>query len=98
MANQKLKGVLGTRGKSSSLGTSCSQTAKRKRITDLEILARHLQHRLRLYEDPMDMENLMEDIDEEIVRSSELQGFLERKKAKDKHARVYDYHRRYDDY
>ena len=37
--------------KSYNYGSSCSQTAKKKHIADLETLAQHLQQRLRLYED-----------------------------------------------
>ena len=62
MTDQKLKGFLGAKDKSSNHGLSCSQTAKQKHIIDLHILAYHLQQRLRLYEDPMSMEKLMEGI------------------------------------
>ena len=37
-----------------------------------------------------------EDLDEEIVQPNQLRNFLEHKKAKDKHAKDYDYHGRYD--
>ena len=40
----------------------------------------------------------MNDIHEEVEQPSELQGFLECKKVKDNHARIYDYHKRYDEY
>ena len=43
-------------------GSRCSQTAKQKRIIDLKIHAQHLQQCLRLCENPMSMENLMEGI------------------------------------
>ena len=59
MADQNLKGVLGSKYKSYSHGSSSSRSTKQKRIIDLEILAQHLQRCLRLYEDCMSMENLM---------------------------------------
>ena len=52
MVDQKLKGFLSDKDKSSNHGLSCSQTAKQKRMIDLHILAHHLQQRLRSYEDP----------------------------------------------
>ena len=69
-----------------------------KHIADLETLAKHLEQRLRLYEDHMSMENLMECIDkykikeekydfsEETLQPSQLQGFLGHKKAKGMYA------------
>ena len=60
MADQNLKGVLGSKYKSYSHGSSSSRSTKQKRIIDLEILAQHLQRHLRLYEDRMSIENLME--------------------------------------
>ena len=62
MANHKLKGFLFVKDKSYNYGSSCLQTSKQKHIIDLEILAQHLQQRLRLYENPMCMENLMEGV------------------------------------
>ena len=62
MVDQKLKGFPSAKDKSYNHGSSCSQTAKKKRIIDLEILVQHLQQHLRLYEDPMFMENLLEGI------------------------------------
>ena len=62
MADQNLRGVLGSKYKSYNYGLSCSQTAKQKHIFDLETLAKHLQQRLRLYEDHNCMENLMKGI------------------------------------
>ena len=61
MANHKLKSVLGARDKISSHGSSRSLAMEEKRIVDLETLAQHLQQCLRLYEDHMSMENLMEE-------------------------------------
>ena len=62
MANQNLRGILGSKYKSYNYGSSCSQTAKKKHIANLEILAQHLQQHLRFYEDHNSMENLMEGI------------------------------------
>ena len=62
MAKHKLKDFLGAKDKSNNHSSSSSQTTKQKRIIDLEILALHLQQRLRLYEDPMPKEKLMEGI------------------------------------
>ena len=62
MADQNLRGVLGSEYKSHNYGSSCSQTSKQKHIVDLETLTQHLQQRLRLYEDHNSMENLMEGI------------------------------------
>ena len=62
---------------------------KQKRIIDLEILAQHLQQRLRLYKDPISMENLLEglgkckikkgkdDFDERTFQPNQLQHFFE---------------------
>ena len=94
MADHNLRGVLSSKYKSYSHGSSSSRSTKQKRIIDLQILAQHLQQHLRLYEDPMSMENLMEgigkykikeekyDFYEETLQPSKLQGFLEHKKAK----------------
>ena len=109
MANHKLKGVLGVIDKSSTHGLSHSLAMDEKSITDLQILTQHLQQRLRLYEDYMSMENLIEGIGkykieenyefyEESLQPSQLQGFLGHKKVKDMYARNYDYHGRYDCY
>ena len=110
MADQNLRAVLGSKYKSYNYGSSCSQTAKQKRIVDLETLAQHLQQRLRLYEDHNSMENLMEGIGkykfkeekynfyEETLQPSQLQGFLGHKKAKGMYPQDYDYHGRYDGY
>ena len=87
MADHKLKGVLGAKDKSSNHGSSSSKSTKEKHIIDLEILAQHLQQRLRLYEDRMSMENLMVGICEYKI-----------KKARGIYARDYDYHGRYDGY
>ena len=99
MADHKLKGFLGAKYKSCNHGSSCLQTAKKKRMIDLKILAQHLQQHLRLYDDPTSMENLMEgigkykineekdDFDEETVQPSYLQRFFEHKKAKGMYAR-----------
>ena len=107
MADHKLKGVLGARDKISSHGLSRSLAMEEKHIIDLETLAQHLQQRLRLYEDRMSMENLMEgigkckireekyDFDEETLQPRQLQDFLERKKV---YARDCDYQGRYDGY
>ena len=108
MSDHKLNGFLGAKDKSYNHGSNFSQIAKQNHIIDLEILAQHLQKRLRLYEDPMCMENLMEgigkykikeekdDFDEETLQPSQPQGFFEHKKAKGMYARYYDYHRKYD--
>ena len=58
MADQNLRGVLDSKYN----GSSSSRSTKQKHIIDLEILVQHLQRRLRLYEDRMSMENLMEGI------------------------------------
>ena len=96
--DQKLKGFLGAEYKSYNHGSSCSQTAKQKRIIDLEILAQHLQQCLRLYKDTMPMENLIECIgkykikeekvyfDEDTLQPNQLKGFFEYKKAKGMYA------------
>lgn len=55
-------------------GLSCLQTAQ-KCITELEILAQHLQQGLRLYEDPTTMENLTEDVGEN--KTMEEQDYLD---------------------
>ena len=60
MADQNLKGILGSKHKNYSHGSSSSRSTKQKCLIDLEILAQHLQRCLRLYEDCMSMENLME--------------------------------------
>ena len=62
MVDHKLKGVFGVRDKSSTYGLSRSLAMEEKHITDLEILTYHLQQRLRLYEDFISIENLMEGI------------------------------------
>ena len=62
MVDQMLKGFIGAKDKSYNHGLSCSQTGKQKHIIDLEIVAQHLQQNLKLYEDPMSMENMMEGI------------------------------------
>ena len=56
--------MLGARDKRSSHGLSRSLAMEEKHITDLEILAQHLQKCLGRYEDHMSMENLLEDIGE----------------------------------
>ena len=53
--------MLGARDKSSSHGFSHSLAMEEEHTIDLKKLAQHLQH-LRLYEDHMSMENLMEGI------------------------------------
>lgn len=74
------------------------KTIEQKCIIDLEILVRHLQHCLRLYEDSMSTENQMEDVDEnnikeeqdlQMKRLCDLVNFkiYYSKKAKDKRAR-----------
>ena len=76
------------------------------RIPDLEILAQHLQQHLSLYEDHISMEKFMEGIGKYeikgkkniILKPSQLQGFLEHKKAKDMYAKDYDYHGRNNGY
>ena len=110
MGDHKLKGVLGVRDKSSTHGLSRSLAIEEKRIVYLEILAQHLQQCLRLYEDHMSTENLMEGIGkykikeekyefyEESLQLSQLQGFLGKKKAKGMYAQDCDYHGRYDCY
>ena len=107
MADQNLIGVLGSKYKSYSHG---SRSTKQKRIIDLEILAQHLQRRLRLYEDRMSIENLMKgigkykikeekyDFYKETLQPCQLQGFLERKKTKCMYAQYCDYHGRNDCY
>ena len=62
MVDHKLKGVLGARDKISSHVLNRSLAMEEKHITNLETFAQHLQQRLRLYEDQMSMENLMEGI------------------------------------
>ena len=62
IADKNLRGVLGSKYKSYNYGSTCSQIAKQKHIADLETLAQHLQHCLRLYEDHNSMEDLMEGI------------------------------------
>ena len=83
---------------SSTHGLSRSLAMEEKHIADLEILAQHLQQRLKLDEDHMSMENLMEDISnykinkekydfyEETMQPSQLQRFFEHKKAKGMYA------------
>ena len=89
MADHKLKGILGAGDKSSNHGSSSSQSTKQKRIDDLETLVQCLQHRLRVYEDPATIKTFMDgvdgyntkeeqdDMDEETMRPSQLQSFLE---------------------
>ena len=110
MANHKLKGVLGAKNNSSSHGSTCSLAIEEKRIADLEILDQHLQKCLKLYEDRICMENLTEGIGKYKIKEekydfyegtlppSQLEGFLEHKKAKSMYARYYDYCGRYDGY
>ena len=110
VVDQKLKGLLSARDKRSSHGLNCSLAMEEKRIDDLEILAHHLQKGLGHYEDHMFVENLLEDIgeykikdekydfDEEALQPSQLQGFLEGKKATGMYAQDTDYHGRYDGY
>ena len=98
MADHKLKYILGVGDKSSNHGSRSSQSPKQKRIDDLETLVQHLQHHLRIYEDPATMKTFMDgvdeyntkeeqdDMDEETVQPSQLRSFLERKKPKDKPA------------
>ena len=43
MADHKLEGFLGAKDKSYNHGSICLQTTKQKHITNLEILAHHLQ-------------------------------------------------------
>ena len=72
MADQNLRGVLGSKYKSYNYGSSCSQTAKQKHIADLETLTQHLQQRLRLYEDHNFMENLMESISKYKIKEEKI--------------------------
>ena len=106
MVDCKLKGVLDNEDKSSSHDSRGSQSPRQKCITGLEILVQRLQNRLRFHRDPMVVEDLVGennieeehgDEEEETMRRSQLQNFLECKKAKDKHVRDFDYLGRYDD-
>ena len=105
MVDCKLKGVLDNEGKSSSHDSRGSQSPRKKRITGLEILVQCLQNHLRFHRDHMIVEDLVGennieeehgDEEEETMRRSQLQNFLECKKAKDKHVRDFDYLGRYD--
>ena len=96
MVDHKLKGVLDNEGKSSSRDSSGSQSLRKKRIADLEILVQSLQNRLRFHRDPMVMEDLVgenkieeehDNEEEETMRPNQLRNFLECKKDKDKHVR-----------
>ena len=98
MVDHKLKGVLGTRDKISNHVLNHSLSMEEKLIANLDTFAQHLQQRLRLYEDCMSMENLMEgiakykikkekyDFYEETLWPKQLEGFLEHKKAKGMYA------------
>lgn len=60
--HHKLKGNFGAKYKSPSY----SQVGQNY-TTNLEILYEHLKHHLRLYEDFMGMNSLMEDVDEKKI-------------------------------
>ena len=62
MADQNLRGFLGSQYKSYSHGSSSLRSTKQNLIIDLQILTQRLKQRFRLYEDPMSMENFMEGI------------------------------------
>ena len=64
MADHKLKGILGTRDKTSNHGSSSSQSPKQKCIDDLETLVQRLQQRLRIYENPTTMKTVMDGVNE----------------------------------
>ena len=77
MVDHKLKGILCVRDKIYTHGLNRSLAIEEKCIIDLEIFARHLQQHLRLYEDHMSIDNLMEGIGKYKIREEKYDFYEE---------------------